>query len=45
MEFMHEDCMNEGCETLSLEVRVSNQKAIKLYEKYNYINVKKGQNG
>ena len=44
MEFLHQDCMNEGCETLSLEVRVSNQKAIKLYEKYNYINVNTRKN-
>lgn len=31
----------EGCETMSLEVRCSNEKAIGLYEKYGFIDVGK----
>ncbi|SJZ93589.1 ribosomal protein S18-alanine N-acetyltransferase [Anaerorhabdus furcosa] len=35
-----EDCScKEGCETLSLEVRVSNTPAQKLYEKFGYITI------
>ena len=33
--------MREGCETMSLEVRCSNEKAIGLYEKYGFIAVGK----
>ncbi len=36
MQHMHIDGKLEGGETLSLEVRVSNHKAISLYEKYGY---------
>lgn len=37
MDYMHNDCINEGCEVISLEVRISNEKAISLYKKYDYV--------
>lgn len=44
MESLLNDCDEKGCCTCSLEVRVSNHSAIKLYEKFEFIkvNVRKG---
>lgn len=44
MEYMIEDAIKEKCEAILLEVRVSNEKAIALYESYDFIeiNVRKG---
>lgn len=39
MEFMIEDAKNKGCENISLEVRVSNTAAQRLYEHYQFMNV------
>ena len=37
MEYCIDYAVKSGCENLSLEVRVSNQRAIALYEKYGFI--------
>ena len=37
MEAMIEDCNSKICSQLSLEVRLSNQKAINLYKKFDFI--------
>ncbi|WP_416325468.1 ribosomal protein S18-alanine N-acetyltransferase [[Eubacterium] hominis] len=39
MDQMIQDAQEKGCETISLEVRVSNQSAQKLYAAYDFINV------
>lgn len=39
MDKIVQDADAAGCSTLSLEVRISNTPAIKLYEKYGFINV------
>lgn len=39
MDAMIIDCETKQCSMISLEVRVSNQAAIQLYEKYEFINV------
>lgn len=39
MEFLIDFCNQKMCETISLEVRVSNEKAIAMYEKYDFIQV------
>lgn len=39
MEAMIQDCEDKQCSMISLEVRVSNQAAIKLYEKLGFITV------
>lgn len=44
MDQMIEDCLNQECSVISLEVRVSNTAARNLYEKYGFIemNIRKG---
>jgi len=44
MAHLENEAMNNECETISLEVRVSNEKAIRLYERYDFsvINIKPG---
>lgn len=44
MDAMLEDCINKDCAVVSLEVRMSNTPARKLYEKYGFIemNIRKG---
>ncbi len=37
LDSMHDECIREGCEVITLEVRVSNHKAISLYEHYDYV--------
>lgn len=37
MDYLIELAKKKDCETISLEVRISNKKAIKLYEKYGFI--------
>lgn len=39
MEFMIEKAIEEECEAILLEVRVSNKVAISLYESYDFINI------
>lgn len=44
LEYMEEKAIEQGCETLSLEVRISNLPAIALYKKMGFetINIRKG---
>lgn len=44
LDHLHQQASQYECETISLEVRVSNQKAIRLYEQYDFsvINIKPG---
>ena len=44
MEYLIEDCNRKECSVLSLEVRKSNQKAINLYNKFEFVemNIRKG---
>lgn len=44
LHFAEETARSEGCSFISLEVRVSNTPAIKLYEKHGYISVGKRKN-
>lgn len=39
MQHMEQTAMDNGCETIALEVRVSNEKAINMYEKYGFIKI------
>ncbi len=39
MDYITKDAEEKGCENISLEVRVSNEKAIKLYEKNGFIQI------
>ena len=44
MEYLIKDCNRRECSVLSLEVRKSNQKAINLYKKFEFVemNIRKG---
>ena len=44
LAFMINQASQEGCEVMSLEVRVSNEKAIRLYEKNGFIKVNTRKN-
>ena len=44
MNYIVEQAELNGCENVSLEVRVSNDKAIKLYEKNGFININTRKN-
>lgn len=39
MEHMEETAMNNGCETIALEVRVSNEKAINMYSSFGFVTI------